>query len=141
MNGNKSFMLTLFLAGLGAGIALTALMAPQSGAATRRLIRRKIEGGEDWVKGQAAAAEDCVTASAAGLRDRVKDLQAAAFGRTWAVAGRPHRRAAPLSRDGLCGRRLISWRHDPAMQPLDFRHRIPRLGFHLRSASHWPLDP
>ena len=77
MNCDKTSVLPLFLAGLGTGIVLTILLAPQSGVATRRLISRKVKDGEDWVKGQASAAEDFVTTSAAGLRDHVKDVSAA----------------------------------------------------------------
>jgi hypothetical protein len=45
MNGNRGCGLLFFLTGLGAGIALTVLLAPRSGAATRRLIGRKVEEG------------------------------------------------------------------------------------------------
>jgi gas vesicle protein len=62
-----------FLTGLGAGIALTVLLAPRSGAATRRLIGRKVEKGEDWMKDKAAAAQDYVKGHAEELRDQVKE--------------------------------------------------------------------
>ena len=58
MNNDRSLGLPLFLAGLGAGIGLTLLFAPRNGAATRRLIGRKVKEGEDWMKQKAAAAED-----------------------------------------------------------------------------------
>jgi gas vesicle protein len=45
MNTNRGSELLCLLAGLGAGIALTVLFAPRSGAATRRLIGRKVEEG------------------------------------------------------------------------------------------------
>ena len=63
-----------FLSGLGAGIGLAILLAPRSGAATRRLIGRKVEDGQDWVKGKAAAAQDCVKAQVEELRGRVKEV-------------------------------------------------------------------
>jgi hypothetical protein len=74
MNCNRSTPLVMFLSGLGAGIGLAALLAPRSGAATRRLIGRKVEEGQDWVKDQAVAAQDCVKSQGEELRDRVKGL-------------------------------------------------------------------
>lgn len=65
---------TLFLTGVGTGIALTLLLAPRSGAATRGLIGRKVKDGEDWMKDKAAAAEDYVLTRGAGLRDRVQEV-------------------------------------------------------------------
>ena len=72
MNDSRISALPLFLTGLGAGIALTLLMAPMSGAASRRLIGRKVNDGKDWMKDQAAAAEDYAHTQSARLRDRVK---------------------------------------------------------------------
>lgn len=63
-----------FLAGLGAGTALAVLLAPRSGAATRRLISRKVEESEDWVKEKAAAAQDYVSSQGEKLGDRIKDV-------------------------------------------------------------------
>jgi len=63
-----------FLAGLGAGLGLAVLFAPHSGAATRRLIGRKVEEGQDWVKDKAAAAQDCVKGQVEELRGRVKEV-------------------------------------------------------------------
>ncbi|MGA3024124.1 MAG: YtxH domain-containing protein [Bryobacteraceae bacterium] len=63
-----------FLTGLGAGVALTVFFAPRSGAATRRLIRCKVEEGEDWMKDRAAAAQDYVKGHVEELRDRVKEV-------------------------------------------------------------------
>jgi hypothetical protein len=76
MNGNR-VPLTAFLAGLGAGIALATLLAPRSGIATRRLIGRKVEKGEDWIKDKAVAAQDCIRSQSEDLRDRAKGLTAA----------------------------------------------------------------
>lgn len=92
MNGNRGTALLSFVTGLGAGIALTTLFAPRSGAATRRLIGRKVEEGQDWMTDKAAAAQDYVTDTAAAaqgyvrergeeLRGRVKEV-AEVFGRS-----------------------------------------------------------
>jgi gas vesicle protein len=69
--GSSSLM---FLTGMGVGIALAVLLAPRSGAATRRLIGRKIEEGEDWVKEKAALAQDCVSDQGEKLADRIKEV-------------------------------------------------------------------
>jgi hypothetical protein len=74
MNGHKGSALLLFAGGLGAGIALMALLAPRSGAATRRLIGRRVEEGKGWMKDQAATAQDYVRDHAEGLRDRAKEV-------------------------------------------------------------------
>lgn len=73
MNGNRAYALPLFLAGLVTGIAVTVLLAPRSGAATRRLVGRKVEEGENWMKAKAAAAQGYVSSRGAELRDRVKE--------------------------------------------------------------------
>jgi gas vesicle protein len=59
---------------MGAGIALTLLVAPRSGAATRRLIGRKVEETTDWMKDKTAAAEHYVRVQGQELRDRVKGV-------------------------------------------------------------------
>jgi gas vesicle protein len=64
----------MFLTGFGAGIALAVLLAPRSGAATRRLIGRRVEEGEDWVKEKAAAAQDYVCDQGEKLGDRIKEV-------------------------------------------------------------------
>ncbi|MCX6633537.1 MAG: YtxH domain-containing protein [Acidobacteria bacterium] len=73
MNDNRAYALPFFLAGLGTGVALTVLLVPRSGAATRRLIGRKVEEGEDWMKAKAVAAQNYVSSRGAELRDRVKE--------------------------------------------------------------------
>ncbi len=73
MNSHRGSALLFFLAGLGTGVALTGLLAPRSGAAMRRLIGRKIEEGEDWMKEKASTAEDYVKGQGEELRDRVKE--------------------------------------------------------------------
>ena len=74
MNGTRSSALTLFLTGLGTGIAFSLLLAPRSGTATRRLIVRKVEHAEGWVKGKAAATKDYVQAQGAEVHDRIKEV-------------------------------------------------------------------
>jgi gas vesicle protein len=71
----------MFLTGMGAGIALAILLAPRSGAATRRLLGRKVEEGEDWVKEKAAAAQDYVSDQGEKLGDRIREV-AAVIGRS-----------------------------------------------------------
>lgn len=65
---------SLFLLGVGAGVAATLLLAPQSGTATRTLIGRKVKDGERWLKGKAIATEDYVLTRGADIRDRVKEV-------------------------------------------------------------------
>lgn len=64
---------SLFLLGVGAGVAAALLLAPQSGGVTRRQIGRKVRDGEDWVKNKASATEEYVHTRGAELRDRVKE--------------------------------------------------------------------
>ncbi len=74
MNTNRGSGLLCLLAGLGAGIALTVLFAPRSGAATRRLIGRKVEEGENWIKDKADTTQDYATGHVEELRDRAKEV-------------------------------------------------------------------
>ena len=74
MNGKSSFAPLSFIAGLAAGIGLTVLLAPRSGAATRRLIGRKVEEGKDWMQDKATAAQDYVRGQGEELRDRVNKV-------------------------------------------------------------------
>jgi hypothetical protein len=74
MNGNRSSALLSFVAGLGAGIALTALFAPRSGAATRRLIGRTVEEGQEWMKDKAETAQDYLKGQGEEIRDRAKEV-------------------------------------------------------------------
>jgi gas vesicle protein len=73
MNENKGFAALCFLTGLATGIAVMALFAPRSGAATRRLIGHKVDEGKDWVKDQALAAQDYVKDQGKELQNRVKE--------------------------------------------------------------------
>jgi gas vesicle protein len=61
MTDSRPSTLPLFLAGMGAGIALTMLLAPLSGSATRGLIRRKVQDGEDWAKDTATQMRDRIS--------------------------------------------------------------------------------
>lgn len=79
-NIGLSSSLMIFLGGVGAGVALAGLLTPRSGAATRRIIGRKVEDGTEWVKEKAATAEEFVRTQAGELRGRVKDV-ASAIGR------------------------------------------------------------
>ncbi len=74
MTGNRGSALLIFFTGLGAGIAVTALLAPRSGAATRRLIGRKVEQGKHRMQEQATAAQDYVMGQREELRDRLKEV-------------------------------------------------------------------
>lgn len=74
MNDNRGSVLPLFLAGLGAGVALTLLLAPRTGTAARKLIGRRARLGEAWVEDKAHAAKKWVLTQGADLRDRVKDV-------------------------------------------------------------------
>jgi len=73
-NGSGVSASLFFLTGLGTGVALTILFAPRSGAATRRLIGRTVEKGEDWIKEKAATAQDFVKDHVEELRDRAKGV-------------------------------------------------------------------
>ena len=71
---NSNLELPCFILGLGAGVLLTLLYAPLSGEKTRRLISRRVQEGEDWVNDQASAAQDYVTSTAGGLRDKAREV-------------------------------------------------------------------
>lgn len=73
MNGKCGSGLGLFLAGLGAGIAVTLLIAPASGQGTRRFLSNRLRDGEEWVKAKAAAAEEYAVSQTHAVRDRVKE--------------------------------------------------------------------
>jgi gas vesicle protein len=74
MKGNNNLELPCFMLGLGAGVALTLMCAPRSGDEIRRRIVRKIKDGEDWVKEQAAAAQESVTSRAGNIRDKAREV-------------------------------------------------------------------
>ena len=81
MNCHRGSALLGFLTGLGAGIGLTVLLAPRSGAATRSLIGCKVGEGEAWVKDKVAKAQDCVRGQVEELSSRVYEV-AGAIGRS-----------------------------------------------------------
>jgi gas vesicle protein len=85
MNNRGTALLT-FVTGLAAGIAVTILFAPRSGAATRRLIGRKVEAGQGWMTDKATAAQDYVTDKAAAAQDYVGDRGEELRGRVKEVA-------------------------------------------------------
>ncbi len=92
INGRIGSSLLLFLTGLGAGVALTVLLAPRSGAATRRLIGNKVGEGRGWVKNKAAAAQAYARGRGEQLRDRAEEVAGELRGRAEEVAeviGRP----------------------------------------------------
>jgi gas vesicle protein len=74
VNCKAGSALPFFLIGAATGVALTILLAPRSGAATRRLIGRTVQEGEDWMKAKAAAARDYVTSHEADLRERATEV-------------------------------------------------------------------
>ena len=74
MNCSRSSALTLFLTGLGTGIAFSLLLAPRSGSATRGLIVGKVGDAEGWVKDKAAATRDYVETQGAEVRNRIKEV-------------------------------------------------------------------
>lgn len=72
-NGRCGSGLPLFLTGLVAGIAVTLLVAPASGADSRRFLGRRLRDGEDWVRSKATEAEEYALSQTTALRDRVKE--------------------------------------------------------------------
>jgi gas vesicle protein len=74
-SGNdRSSLLMLFLTGVGTGIAVTLLLAPLSGEATRGLITRKVKEGKDWLDTKTGEAEEYVAAKGAVLRERAGEV-------------------------------------------------------------------
>ena len=74
MNVNIGSAVLIFLSGVGTGIALAGLLTPRSGAATRRLIGRKVEDTASFMKHKSDAAQDYLWRQGEELRDRVKDV-------------------------------------------------------------------
>ena len=73
-NGSCTSAVPFFLTGLGTGIALALLFAPQSGVVTRGLIGRKCKESSEWVTETAGAAEEYVVAKGTEIRDRAKEV-------------------------------------------------------------------
>lgn len=59
-----------FLIGIGAGVALTLLLAPASGASTRRFITRNARNVHDWAQDQTEHVSNTVDA----LHDQAEDV-------------------------------------------------------------------
>jgi gas vesicle protein len=81
MYGNKGSRLLLFVTGLGTGVALTVLLAPRSGVATRRLISRKVEEGQAWIEQKVVSGEEYARAYGQQFRDRVQGVAKAIAGK------------------------------------------------------------
>lgn len=62
--------LLCFVAGLGAGMAIGVLLAPDSGAATRDFVSRKAEDGKDLLKAKIEDGRDRVKRQGAQIRDQ-----------------------------------------------------------------------
>jgi gas vesicle protein len=73
-NGACTSAVPFFLTGLGTGVALAMLFAPQSGYATRGLIGRKYKESSEKVKDTASAAAVYAASKATDIRDRAKDV-------------------------------------------------------------------
>jgi len=86
VNGDRGSAFPCLMIGLAAGISLAVLLAPRSGAETRRLIGRTVQGGEDWMKAKTTAAQHYVSSHGADLRERVKEA-ARVIGRRSPQAG------------------------------------------------------
>ena len=95
MTNNRSFALPFFVTGLGAGIALAALLTPRSGAATRRLIGRKVEEGKEYLTSQFAAGQDYLRSQGAELRERFKEVDEV-IRRPWETPAMPKCEAAGI---------------------------------------------
>ncbi len=67
---------SFFLVGLAAGIAVTFLAAPYSGAVSRRRIGSKAAEGTDLLRAGMTAGEDYIKSCGAGLRDMAKEVVA-----------------------------------------------------------------
>ena len=63
---------TYFVLGLGIGVAVGIMFAPQSGEETRQLLRSKAEGGKDYLKRQGESLQE----SAGGLVEKGKSAVA-----------------------------------------------------------------
>jgi gas vesicle protein len=63
-----------FLGGLGAGVAVGILFAPDSGAGTRETIRRKAEEGRDLVSAKADEGREYLKRQGAKLVDQTNEF-------------------------------------------------------------------
>lgn len=62
----------VFVAGIGAGAALTLLVAPRRAYAMRSIVDRKVKHGENWIKDKLSAVEDYILTRETEVCDRVK---------------------------------------------------------------------
>ena len=74
INGRIGSSLLLFLTGLGTGVAVALLLAPRSGAVTRRFIGDKVYRGKGWMKDKAAATQAYVKDRGEELRGRAEEV-------------------------------------------------------------------
>ncbi|MGH9657476.1 MAG: YtxH domain-containing protein [Bryobacteraceae bacterium] len=66
--------LAYFIAGLGVGVAVGILIAPRSGAETRRYLRERAEEGGEYVKTKAQEGTEYVRRRGAEARDSASEL-------------------------------------------------------------------
>ncbi len=74
MNDRNMTGLYCFLGGLGAGVALGILFAPDSGAATRETIARKAGEGRDLMSAKADEGREYLKRQGAKLADQTNEF-------------------------------------------------------------------
>ena len=82
MTNKNISKLYCFVAGLGAGIGIGALFAPNSGAATRDLISRKAEVGKDLLKAKIEEGRHHVERQGTQIRDQANKFVKRSMGGT-----------------------------------------------------------
>jgi gas vesicle protein len=73
-SGNMIGGLPWFFTGLGAGLSLGILFAPQSGEESRRLIRNKAQDGNDLLKSSVAQGQEYIKRQGKELLDEANEL-------------------------------------------------------------------
>jgi gas vesicle protein len=66
--------ITYFIVGLGIGVAVGMLLAPQSGEETRQLLREKADEGKDYLRTKADESKEFVRRRSTELRESASDL-------------------------------------------------------------------
>ena len=66
--------ITYFIVGLGIGVAVGMLLAPQSGEETRQLLREKADEGKDYLRTKADESREFVRRRSTELRESASDL-------------------------------------------------------------------